>query len=186
MRKLRAEYQADDYYRRMETRDFIEAFVRKLAEQPGDLRHYIQNFTSISAKAVAVGNLTKQEKGWWFIRGLPIEYRRHAMEKTGAVADKSSTLMFERLKEAVESRMIAAEGAERMDTLLEDVQNVQLIQELQQQRNKLNRQREGRLLDLARPSMREGALIQQQSPTTDQAIVQSPAQGYSPAPGYED
>ena len=25
--KLRAEYQANDYYRRMETRDFVEAFV---------------------------------------------------------------------------------------------------------------------------------------------------------------
>ena len=43
----------------METRDFIEAFVRKLAEQLGDLRHYIHNFTTILAKAVAVGNLTK-------------------------------------------------------------------------------------------------------------------------------
>jgi len=47
------------------------------------------------------------------------------MEKTGAVADESSTLVFERLKEAIELRMIAAEGAERMDTLLEeDVQHV--------------------------------------------------------------
>ena len=27
VRKLRAEYRADDYYRRMETRDFVEAFV---------------------------------------------------------------------------------------------------------------------------------------------------------------
>ena len=64
IRKLRAEYRADDYYRRMETRDFVEAFVRKSAEQPGDLRHYLQDFTTISAKAVAAGNLTKQEKGW--------------------------------------------------------------------------------------------------------------------------
>jgi hypothetical protein len=63
VRKLRAEYRADDYYRRMETRDFVEAFVRKSAEQPGDLRHYMQDFTSILAKAVAVGNLTEQEKG---------------------------------------------------------------------------------------------------------------------------
>jgi hypothetical protein len=60
---LRAEYRVDDYYRRMETRDFIEAFVRKSAEQPGDLRHYVHDFTTILAKAVAVGNLTKQEKG---------------------------------------------------------------------------------------------------------------------------
>jgi hypothetical protein len=57
--RLRAEYRADDYYRRMEIRDFIEAFVRKSAEQPGDLRHYVHDFTTISAKAAAVGNLTE-------------------------------------------------------------------------------------------------------------------------------
>jgi hypothetical protein len=48
------------------------------------------------------------------------------MEKTGAVADKPSTLMFERLKEAVELRIMAVESAERM-TVLEEVQNVQLV-----------------------------------------------------------
>jgi len=106
------------------------------------------------------------------------------MEKTGAIADEPSTLVFERLKEAVESRAIATEGAERMDTLSEDVQNVQLIQELRQQRNKLNYQ--GRLLDPVRPGIYRGALIQQQSPATNQAAVQNPAQGYSPALGYED
>ena len=69
------------------------------------------------------------------MRGLPIEYRRHAMEKTGAVADEPSTLVFERLKEAVELRIVAREGAKRIDVLLEeDVLNVQLIQELRQQR----------------------------------------------------
>ena len=89
----------------------MEAFVRISAEQPGDLRHYVQDFTIISAKAVAAGNLTEQEKGRWFVRGLPIEYRRHAIEKTGAVADELRTLVFERLKEAVESRIVAIEGA---------------------------------------------------------------------------
>jgi hypothetical protein len=50
------------------------------------------------------------------------------MEKTGAVADEPSTLVFERLKEAVESRIMAVEGAERMDVLPEeDALNVQLI-----------------------------------------------------------
>ena len=102
-------------------------------EQPGDLHHYVHDFTTISARTVAIGNLTKQEKGWWFMRGLPIEYRRHAMEQTGAVADKPSTLVFEELKEAVESRIVAAENTKRMAVLLEeDVLNVQLIQKLRQ------------------------------------------------------
>jgi len=59
IRKLRTEYRARDYYRRMETRDFVEAFVRISTEQPGNLRHYVHDFTTISAKAEAVGNLTK-------------------------------------------------------------------------------------------------------------------------------
>jgi hypothetical protein len=181
VRKLRAEYRADDYYRRMETRDFVEAFVRISAEQPGDLRDYMQDFTTISAKAVAAGNLTEQEKGWWFMQGLPIEYHRYAIEQTGAVVDKPSTLVFERLKKVVELRIMAAENAERMNTLpKEDALNIQLVQELRQQRNKLDRQREGRLSNLARPGIHGGALAQQQSPTTGQSIVQSPA------PGYED
>ena len=61
------------------------------------------------------------------MRGLPIEYRRHAIEKTRAVADEPSTLVFERLKEAVELRIMAAESAERMAALEEEVLNVQLI-----------------------------------------------------------
>ena len=126
--RLRAEYRADDYYRRMETRDFVEAFVRKSAEQPGELRHYLQDFTTISARTVAAGNLTEQEKGWWFMRGLPIEYRRYIIEKIGAVVDKPSTLIFGRLKETVELRIVAVEGAKRIDVLLEeDALNIQLI-----------------------------------------------------------
>ena len=45
------------------------------------------------------------------MRGLPIKYYRHAIEKTGAVADEPSTLIFKRLKEAIELRIVAIEGA---------------------------------------------------------------------------
>ena len=61
------------------------------------------------------------------------------MEKTGAVADEPSTLIFKRLKEAIELKIMAAESAERMAVLEEEVLNVQLIQELRQQRNELDR-----------------------------------------------
>jgi len=80
-----------------------------------------------------------------------------------------STLVFKRLKEAVESRIVAVEGAERMDVLPEeDALNVQLIQELRQQRDGLDCRREGRLLD---SGVHEGPLMQQQSLATDQATV---------------
>jgi hypothetical protein len=69
-----------------------------------------------------------------------------------------------------------------MAALLEEVLNVQLIQELRQQRNKLNRQGEGRLLDLVRPGIYGGA----NQEIDEMAAGQSPAQGYSPAPEYED
>ena len=69
-----------------------------------------------------------------------------------------STLVFKRLKEAVELRIVAVEGAERMDVLLEeDALNLQLIQELRQQRDGLDRRREGRLLD---SGVHKGALMQ--------------------------
>ena len=42
------------------------------------------------------------------------------MEKIGAVADEPSTLVFGRLKEAVELRIIAIECAKRIDVLLEE------------------------------------------------------------------
>ena len=149
--KLRAEYRANDYYQCMETRDFVKAFIWISVEQPGDLYYYMHDFTTISAKAVAAGNLTEQEKGWWFMWGLPTEYYRHVMEQTGAVADEPSTLIFKRLKEAVELRIIAVENAKWMAILpKEDVLNVHFIQELWQQRNELDRWREGRLLDLVR------------------------------------
>ena len=109
------------------------------------------------------------------MRGLPIEHYRYAIEQTGAVVDKPSTLVFERLKEAVELRIMAAESAERM-AVLKEVLNVQLIQELRQQRNELDRRREGRLLNPVGLVVYGGPPVQ--SPTTDQATVQSPAQGY--------
>ena len=62
------------------------------------------------------------------MRGLPINYRRHVIEKTGAVVDEPGTLVFERLKEAVELRIVAVEGAKRIDILPEeDALNVQLM-----------------------------------------------------------
>ena len=56
-----------------------------------------------------------------------MEYYRHVIEKTGAVANEPRTLIFERLKEAIELRMVAIESAERMAVLEEEVLNVQLI-----------------------------------------------------------
>jgi hypothetical protein len=62
------------------------------------------------------------------MRGLPIEFYRHVIEQIGAVADEPSTLIFKRLKEAVELRIVAIEGAKRIDVLLEeDALNIQLI-----------------------------------------------------------
>jgi len=54
------------------------------------------------------------------MRGLPVEYHRHVMEKTGAIVDEPSTLIFKRLKEAVELRIVTIEGAKRIDILLEE------------------------------------------------------------------
>jgi len=44
------------------------------------------------------------------MRRLPIKYHRYAIERTGAVVDKPSTLIFKRLKEAIELKIIAIEN----------------------------------------------------------------------------
>ena len=49
------------------------------------------------------------------------------MAKTGANPDKRESFNFYRLLRAVESRIIATENAKRMDILLEDPLNIQLI-----------------------------------------------------------
>ena len=50
------------------------------------------------------------------------------MEQTGAVVDKPSTLIFKRLKKAVELRIVAIENVKQIAVLLEeDVLNIQLI-----------------------------------------------------------
>ena len=62
------------------------------------------------------------------MRGLPIKYCRYIIERIGAVVDKPSTLIFKRLKEAIELRIIATENAKQMAVLLEEeVLNIQLI-----------------------------------------------------------
>ena len=53
----------DDYYRRIEIRDFIEAYIWISAEQLGDLRYYVRDFTTILAKAIVAGNLLDLERG---------------------------------------------------------------------------------------------------------------------------
>ena len=59
------------------------------------------------------------------MRGLPINYYRYIIEIIGAVVDKYRTLIFKRLKEAVELRIIAVEGAKRIDVLPEeDILNI--------------------------------------------------------------
>ena len=54
-------------------------------------------------------------------------------------------------------------------TALEEALNVQLIQELRQQRNELDCRREGKLLNLVGPVVYGGRLVQ--PPITDQAVV---------------
>ena len=85
---------------------------------------------------------------------------------------------------------MATENAKQIDVFPEEALNVQLIQELWQQRNELNCRRKGRLLGSVRPGVHR-APTQQQSLSTDQEIDEMAAawglaQGYGPAPEYED
>ena len=92
------------------------------------------------------------------------------MVKTGADLDRRESFNFYQLLRAVELRIMATENAKRMDILLEDPLNIQLIQELRQQRNKLYCGSKKRLLDPVGPTVHGGVLMQQQQlpPIVDQ------------------
>ena len=111
----------------MELRDFIEAYIQKSAEQPGSLQDYMHNFTNFLAKAVSAGNLSDYKQKQWFVYGLLTNYCRHAMAKTGTVADKPDIFNFDKLRKAVELYIMAAEDAKHMAIFLGgNTQNVQI------------------------------------------------------------
>ena len=94
------------------------------------------------------------------------------MAKTGADPDRRESFDFYQLLRAVESKIIATENAERMTILPHvNMQEMQLIQEIRQQRNELNCGSKKGLLDPVGLIVHGGALLQQQSPTTSQAAV---------------
>ena len=113
------------------------------------------------------------------------------MAKTGADPDRRESFNFYQLLRAVEDRLSLYKGADRLLKIDPKKQSLrQLVKQFRNQqpvqRDKVSRNREGRLLDLVRPGVHRGALVQQQSPATNQAAVQGLAQGYGLAPGYED
>jgi len=87
------------------------------------------------------------------------------MAKTGANPDRRESFNFYQLQRAVEDRLSSYEGADRLPKMDPKEQSLrQLVEQFCNQQP-------------ARPGVHGGALMQQQSPT-DQATVQSPAQGY--------
>ena len=126
VRKLRAEYRGSDCFRQMETVEFLEAYVRQYRDNPpSSLHEYCRQFTLISQKATEAGNLDNRKRGYWFAKGLPLEYQRHAVAKTGADPDRRESFNFYQLLRAVESRIMATENTEQMDILPEkDALNV--------------------------------------------------------------
>ena len=63
-------------------------------DPPSSTREYCRQFSLISQRVTEAGNLENGERGYWFAKGLPLKYRRHAMAKTGAAPDKRSSFNF--------------------------------------------------------------------------------------------
>ena len=98
MRKLKAEYRGSDQFRQMETVEFLEAYVRQCRDNPlSNMREYCRQFELISQKVTDAGNLENGQRGYWFAKGLPLEYRRHAMAKTRADPDRRESFDFYQL-----------------------------------------------------------------------------------------
>jgi hypothetical protein len=99
-------------------------------------------------------------------------------------ADRLSKMDFEEqsLRQLVEQfrnqqPVISKDATLRPPTIFQPNETADVRQASQETDPELKelRQRKGRLLNLARPGVHRGALVQQQLPRTDQAIVQSPA-----------
>ena len=59
----------------METVEFLEAYVRQYTDSlPSSTREYCRQFTLISQRVTEAGNLENGERGYWFVKGLPLEY----------------------------------------------------------------------------------------------------------------
>ena len=115
----------------MELRDFIKVYIWKSAKQPGSLQDYIRNFTNFLVKVVSAKNLSDYKRRRWFVYGLPINYCKHAIIKTGAVANKPNPFNFNKFRKAVELCIMAAKDVKRIAILLKgNAQNIQIIQEL--------------------------------------------------------
>jgi hypothetical protein len=78
VRKLRAEYRGSDQFRQLETVEFLEAYVRQCRDNPpsstSSIREYCRQFALISQKVTDAGNLENGQRGYWFVKGLPLEY----------------------------------------------------------------------------------------------------------------
>jgi hypothetical protein len=117
VRKLRAEYRGSDHFRQMETVEFLEAYVLQCRSSPPSVREYCRQFALISQRATEAGNLDNRQRGYWFAEGLPLEYQRHAMAKTGADPDRRKSFDFYQLQRAVEDRLCSHEGADRLSKM---------------------------------------------------------------------
>ena len=112
MRKLRAPYRGSDHFRQIETVEFLETYVKQCSTSPpSSIRKYCRQFSLISQRVAEVGNLENGERGCWFIKGLPFEYWRYVMAKTGADLDRRESFDFYQLLRAVKLRIMAIENA---------------------------------------------------------------------------
>lgn len=69
---LRKEYEEQDVDQQMNTREFLEALIRK-PRTKGDLKAYCIQFYAISARLYKRKRLDQHTRVRWFLQGLPRE-----------------------------------------------------------------------------------------------------------------
>jgi len=169
VRKLRTDYRGSDYFRQVETVEFLEAYVLQCRNNPpSSIREYCRQFTLISQKVTEAGNLENRERGYWFARGLPFEYRRHAMTKTGADPDRRESFNFHLLRRAVEDRLNSHEGADRLSIMNPEEQGLrQLVGQFRDQQPAVTSQRDAALRPPVVSQLGESASTRRTTQETD-------------------
>jgi len=126
----------------METVEFLKAYVMQCSKNPPySIREYYRQFTLISQRAAEADSLENGERGYWFTKGLPLKYQRHAIAKIGSNPDRRRSFNFYHLKKAIEDQVSANEGANQMSLESGHKTGIrQLVNQFQEQQYNANLQ----------------------------------------------
>ena len=110
---LRKEYEEQDVDQQMNTREFLEALIRKPRTE-GDLKAYCRQFYAISTRLYKRKRLDEHTRVRWFLQGLPRETAIKVMRKHNYDDTDDEVLNFEAMHKTAIKMSDAARVLEKL------------------------------------------------------------------------